>query len=43
MFAESPSVPGVPVVYRLPEDKQENPEILNLSRCGGRKFKFAFF
>ncbi|XP_065837178.1 leucine-rich repeat-containing protein 49-like isoform X2 [Oscarella lobularis] len=32
VFAESPSVPGVPVVYRLPEDKQENPEILNLSR-----------
>ena len=33
VFAESPSAPGVPIVYRLPEERQANPDRLNLDRC----------
>lgn len=32
VFAESPSAPGVPIVYRLPEEKAANPDRLNLDR-----------
>lgn len=32
IFAESPTVPGVPIVYRLPEERQANPDRLNLDR-----------
>lgn len=32
IFAESPSAPGVPIVYRLPEERQANPDRLNLDR-----------
>ena len=32
IFAESPVVPGVPVVYRLPEERAANPDRLNLDR-----------
>ncbi|XP_031566917.1 leucine-rich repeat-containing protein 49-like [Actinia tenebrosa] len=32
IFAESPSAPGVPVVYRLPDERQANPDRLNLDR-----------
>ena len=32
MFPESPSVPGIPIVYRLPEERQANPDRLNLDR-----------
>lgn len=32
IFAESPSFPGVPIVYRLPEERQANPDRLNLDR-----------
>lgn len=32
VFAESPSAPGVPIVYRLPEEKSANPDRLNLDR-----------
>lgn len=32
IFAESPTFPGVPIVYRLPEERQANPDRLNLDR-----------
>ena len=32
IFPESPSVPGIPIVYRLPEERQANPDRLNLDR-----------
>ena len=32
VFAESPTAPGVPIVYRLPEERQSNPDRLNLDR-----------
>ena len=32
IFSESPAAPGIPVVYRTPEDKASNPERLNLDR-----------
>lgn len=32
IFAESPSVPGVPIVYRPEEERQSNPDKLNLDR-----------
>ncbi|XP_041367992.1 leucine-rich repeat-containing protein 49-like isoform X2 [Gigantopelta aegis] len=32
IFAESPSAPGVPVVYRTPEERAANPDRLNLDR-----------
>lgn len=32
IFAESPSAPGIPIVYRLPEERQANPDRLNLDR-----------
>jgi len=32
IFAESPTTPGVPIVYRLPEERQANPDRLNLDR-----------
>ena len=32
IFAESPMAPGVPVVYRLPEERAANPDRLNLDR-----------
>ncbi|XP_046846864.1 leucine-rich repeat-containing protein 49-like [Xenia sp. Carnegie-2017] len=31
-FTEYPSNPGIPVVYRLPEDRHTNPDRLNLDR-----------
>ena len=31
-LSESPSAPGVPIVYRLPEEKAANPDRLNLDR-----------
>lgn len=32
VFAESPTAPGVPIVYRLEEDRRSNPDKLNLDR-----------
>ena len=32
LFTEAAAVPGVPVVYRLPEDRHTNPDRLNLDR-----------
>ncbi|XP_048258880.1 leucine-rich repeat-containing protein 49-like isoform X2 [Haliotis rufescens] len=32
IFAESPSAPGIPVVYRAPEERASNPDRLNLDR-----------
>ncbi len=32
IFDESPVAPGVPVVYRLPEERTANPDRLNLDR-----------
>lgn len=32
LFTESPVAPGVPVVFRAPEEKAANPERLNLDR-----------
>ena len=32
IFSESPAAPGVPLVYRTPEDRADNPERLNLER-----------
>lgn len=32
IFAESPVAPGVPVVYRPPEERAANPDRLNLDR-----------
>lgn len=32
IFSESPAAPGIPLVYRTPEDKASNPERLNLDR-----------
>ncbi|XP_071844530.1 leucine-rich repeat-containing protein 49-like isoform X2 [Apostichopus japonicus] len=32
VFSESPSIPGVPIVYRSPEEKGANPDRLNLDR-----------
>ncbi|CAH1797225.1 unnamed protein product [Owenia fusiformis] len=32
VFAESPSAPGVPIVYRTPEERSANPDRLNLDR-----------
>ncbi|GFO46250.1 leucine-rich repeat-containing protein 49 [Plakobranchus ocellatus] len=32
IFAESPSAPGVPVVYRTPDERASNPDRLNLDR-----------
>ena len=32
IFAENPSNPGVPIVYRTPEEKSANPDRLNLDR-----------
>ncbi|XP_070543525.1 leucine-rich repeat-containing protein 49-like isoform X2 [Ptychodera flava] len=32
IFAESPSVPGIPIVYRTPEERGANPDRLNLDR-----------
>lgn len=32
IFAESPSAPGIPIVYRRPEERQANPDRLNLDR-----------
>jgi len=32
IFAESPSAPGIPIVYRLEEERKSNPDKLNLDR-----------
>ena len=32
IFSESPASPGVPVVYRLEEERRSNPDKLNLDR-----------
>ena len=32
IFTESPAAPGVPIVFRLPEERMKNPERLNLDR-----------
>ncbi|XP_076465763.1 leucine-rich repeat-containing protein 49-like isoform X2 [Babylonia areolata] len=32
IFAESPTAPGIPVVYRTPEERAANPDRLNLDR-----------
>ena len=32
IFAESPVTPGIPVVYRTPEERTANPDRLNLDR-----------
>ncbi|XP_062516504.1 leucine-rich repeat-containing protein 49-like isoform X1 [Corticium candelabrum] len=32
IFTDSPTLTGVPLVYRLPEDRQTNPDRLNLDR-----------
>lgn len=32
VFSEKSSVPGVPVIYRTPEEKANNPDRLNLDR-----------
>ncbi|CAL1537613.1 unnamed protein product [Lymnaea stagnalis] len=32
IFAENPTAPGVPVVYRTPEERASNPDRLNLDR-----------
>ena len=32
IFAESPVAPGIPVVYRTPEERSINPDRLNLDR-----------
>ena len=32
VFAENPSSPGVPIVYRTPEERAANPDRLNLDR-----------
>jgi len=32
IFAESPSAPGIPIVYRLEEERRSNPDKLNLDR-----------
>ena len=32
IFAESPVAPGIPVVYRTPEERSVNPDRLNLDR-----------
>jgi hypothetical protein len=32
LFTEAAAMPGVPVVYRLPEDRHTNPDRLNLDR-----------
>ena len=32
IFAESPSYPGIPIVYRTPEERSANPDRLNLDR-----------
>lgn len=32
IFAESPLAPGIPVVYRTPEERLANPDRLNLDR-----------
>ncbi|XP_060602229.1 leucine-rich repeat-containing protein 49-like isoform X4 [Ruditapes philippinarum] len=32
IFAESPSAPGIPVVYRTPDERSSNPDRLNLDR-----------
>ena len=34
IFSESPAAPGVPLVYRTPEDRASNPDRLNLDRYG---------
>jgi len=33
IFAESPSAPGIPIVYRSAEERAANPDRLNLDRC----------
>ena len=32
IFAESPGAPGVPIVYRTPDERSANPDRLNLDR-----------
>lgn len=32
IFAESPLTPGIPIVYRTPEERTMNPDRLNLDR-----------
>ncbi|XP_033634664.1 leucine-rich repeat-containing protein 49-like isoform X1 [Asterias rubens] len=32
MIAESPSIPGIPIIYRSPEERAANPDRLNLDR-----------
>ncbi|XP_074650110.1 leucine-rich repeat-containing protein 49-like [Tubulanus polymorphus] len=32
IFAESPSAPGIPIVYRTPDERNANPDRLNLDR-----------
>eukprot|EP00111_Clytia_hemisphaerica_P004223 TCONS_00012064-protein len=32
IFAESPSAPGIPIIYRLEEERKSNPDKLNLDR-----------
>ncbi|XP_072050713.1 leucine-rich repeat-containing protein 49-like isoform X2 [Amphiura filiformis] len=32
VFAESPAYPGIPIVYRTPEERSANPDRLNLDR-----------
>ena len=32
IFAESPSAPGIPIVYRTMEERAANPDRLNLDR-----------
>ena len=43
IFAESPTSPGVPIVYRLPEERQANPDRLNLDRYNARLFLKTYF
>ena len=41
VFTEAASTPGVPIVYRLPEDRHTNPDRLNLDRYYSANF-FGF-
>jgi len=41
IFAESPSAPGIPVVYRTPEERSSNPDRLNLDRYSMLVYDFS--
>ena len=40
LFAESQAQPGVPVVYRTPEERATNPDRLNLDRYSAYSVHF---